>query len=68
MELGVSKDIYNVMDALSALNVDLECAPHLPGHVLVLSTAKSRDACVALASAMTSINKLAGMLGGEPRH
>jgi hypothetical protein len=68
MERGVSKELYNVMDALAALKLDLECEPHIPGDVLVLSAAKSRDACTALSSAMNSIKKLAGMLGGEPRH
>lgn len=68
MELGVSKELYNVMDALAALKLDLECEPHIPGDVLVLSASRSRDACAALASAMSSIKKLAAMLGGEPRH
>ena len=68
MELAVSKELYKVMDALAALKLDLECEPSIPGDVLVLSAAKSRDACAALASAMTSIKKLASMLGGEPRH
>jgi hypothetical protein len=68
MEREVSRELYNVMDALAALKLDLECEPAIPGDVLVLSAAKSRDACAALASAMTSIKKLASVLGGEPRH
>ncbi len=68
MELGVSKELYNVMDALAALKLDLECEPHIPGDVLVLSATRSRDACAALGSAMTSIKKLAVMLEGEGRH
>ena len=68
MELAVSKELYKVMDALAALKLDLECEPAIPGDVLVLSAAKSRDACAALASAMTSIKKLASMLDGESRH
>ena len=27
MELGVSKELYNIMDALAALKLDLECEP-----------------------------------------
>jgi hypothetical protein len=68
MKLGVSKELYKVMDALAALKIDLECEPHIPGDALVLSATRSRDACAALASAMTSIKKLAGMLDGEPQH
>lgn len=68
MKLGASKELYNVMDALAALKLDLECEPHIPGDVLVLSATRSRDACAALASAMVSIKKLAVMLDGEPRH
>jgi hypothetical protein len=68
MDLGASKELYNVMDALAALKVDLECEPHIAGDVLVLSATKSRDACAALASAMASIKKLAVMLDGKSRH
>ena len=68
MDLGVSKELYKVMDALAALKLDLECEPHIPGEVLVLSATRSRDACVALGAAMTSIKKLASMLDEESRH
>ena len=68
MELGVSKELYKVMDALAALKIDLECEPHIPGDALVLSATTSRDACAALVSAMTAIKKLVAMLDGEPRH
>jgi hypothetical protein len=67
MELGVSKELYKVMDALAVLKIDLECEPHLPGDAMVLSATRSRDACAALVSAMTAIKKLAAMLDGEPR-
>jgi hypothetical protein len=68
MELGVSKELYNVMDALAVLKLDLECEPHVPGDVLVLSATRSRDACVALVSAMASIKKLAVMLDRKAQH
>ena len=68
MELGVSKELYKVMDALAALKIDLECEPHIPGDALVPSATRSRDACAALVTAMTAIKKLAAMLDGEPRH
>jgi hypothetical protein len=73
METNMARELYNVMDALAALTIDLECEPHIPGETLVLSANKSRDACAALVSARTSIKKLADMLNGKgsdekPRH
>ena len=62
MELGVSKELYKVMDALAALKIDLECEPHIPGDALALSATRSRDACAALVSAMTAMKKLVAML------
>lgn len=65
MEQEVGKELYNVMDALVALKIDLECEPHIPGDTLVLSASKSRNACAALVSATASIKKLADMLDGK---
>jgi hypothetical protein len=65
MEHKVGKELYNVMDALAALKIDLECEPHVAADTLVLSATKSRDACAALVSATTSIKKLADMLNGK---
>lgn len=65
MEQALSRELYNVMDALAALKIDLECEPHIPGDTLVLSASKSRDACAALVSATASIRKLADMLDGR---
>lgn len=65
MEQQLSRELYNVMDALAALKIDLECEPHLPGDALVLSASKSREACAALVSATASIRKLADMLDGR---
>jgi hypothetical protein len=41
----MAKELYNVMDALAALKIDIECEPHIAGEVLMLSANKSRDAC-----------------------
>jgi len=65
MEQALSRELYNVMDALAALKIDLECEPQIPGDTLVLSASKSRDACAALVSATASIRKLADMLDGR---
>jgi hypothetical protein len=67
MELGLSKEIYKVMDAWRRSSSILNARHTYPGDALVLSAAQSRDACAALASAMTSVKKLAGMLGEEPQ-
>ena len=71
MDLNISKELSNVMDCLAALKIDLSCEPHIPGETLVLSAAKSRDACEALSSAFDSIKQLAVALNGkelgEPR-
>ena len=67
MEEKISKELYNIMDALAALRCDLKCEPNIPGETLVLSASASRDACDALESASTSIKRLAVELGGEIR-
>ena len=75
MDPDIGKELYNVMDALVALRLDLECDPDIAGESLVLSAAKARNACEALDSATMSIKHLAaalgngnGPLGKEPRH
>ena len=73
MEPEIRKELYQVMDALVALKIDLSCDPDIPGESLVLSAGKARDACEALASATASIKKLAAALNGndassEPSH
>ena len=65
MEDKISKELYNIMDALSALKCDLKCEPHIPGEILVLSARASRDACDALDSASASIKRLTGELNGN---
>lgn len=73
METNIRKELYNIMDALVALKVDLSCDPYIPGETLVLSADKARDACEALEAASTSIKHLAaaldgGDVGDAPRH
>jgi hypothetical protein len=73
MDARISKEIYNIMDALVALKIDLKCDPHIPGEMLVLSAQRARDACEALEAASSSLKGLVAALdGGEggstPRH
>jgi hypothetical protein len=65
MHPNVSKELSNVMDCLAALKIDLSCEAHIPGETLVLSAAKSRDACEALSSAFDSIKQVAVALNGK---
>ncbi len=64
MDTNIGKELYNIMDALVALRIDLNCDPHIPGEVLVLSADKARDACEALEAASASIKQLAAALNG----
>jgi hypothetical protein len=64
MDNNIGKELYNIMDALVALKIDLKCDPHLPGEMLVLSASKARDACEALESASTSLQHLVTALNG----
>jgi hypothetical protein len=72
MDTEIGKELYNIMDALAALKIDLDCDPHIPGETLVLSANKARDACEALESASASIKQLVAALDegetGRPRH
>jgi hypothetical protein len=73
MKSEMAGELYNIMDALAALTIDLECEPHHAGETLVLSAKKSREACAALVSARASIKKLVDLLDGKesqqgPRH
>jgi hypothetical protein len=69
MDPNIRRDLYQVMDALVALKVDLKCDPCIPGETLVLSADKARDACDALETAASSIKDLAVALEREaPKH
>ena len=72
MDNNIGRELYNIMDALVALKIDLDCDPHIPGETLVLSADKARDACEALESASASIRQLVAALddraGGTARH
>jgi hypothetical protein len=65
MEPKVSNELYNLMDALAAIKMDLRCETHIPGETLVLSAAQARGACKALDSASASIKKLAAAMDGK---
>jgi hypothetical protein len=62
MDTDIGKELNNIMDALAALKIDLDCDPNAPGETLVLSANKARDACEALESASASIRQLVAAL------
>jgi hypothetical protein len=64
MDRNIGKELYNIMDALVALKIDLTCDPRFSGEMLVLSASKARDACEALEVASTSLKHLAAALNG----
>ncbi|PWT87376.1 MAG: hypothetical protein C5B56_10510 [Proteobacteria bacterium] len=72
MDTNIGRELYNIMDALIALKIDLDCDPHVPGEALVLSADKARDACQALETASASLKQLVAALGDDgsllPRH
>jgi hypothetical protein len=72
MDTNIGRELYNIIDALVALKIDLDCDPHIPGETLVLSADKARDACEALESASASIRQLVAALddgeSGLARH
>ena len=67
MNTNIGKALYDIMDALVALRVDLKCDPHIPGEILVLSAERARAACEALDAASSSIRYiLVHVEGGDP--
>jgi hypothetical protein len=62
MDTDIGRELYNIMDALVALKIDLDCDPHVPGDTLILSADKARDACEALESASASLRQLVAAL------
>jgi hypothetical protein len=73
MNTNIGKELYDVLDALVALRIELNCDPCTPGEVLVLSAARARAACEALDAADASIREIVAHLGGGnpgllPRH
>ena len=72
MDTDIGRELNNIMDALVALKIDLDCDPHVSGETLVLSANKARDACEALESASASIRLLVAALDegetGRPGH
>ena len=68
MDTNIARELYNIMDALTALKIDLDCDPQVSGETLVLTADKARDACHALATASASLKQLVAVLGDEGAH
>ena len=51
-------EVCKVLDALSALAVDLSCHCDVPPETLILSAQKSRDACAAIDEGVAALKKL----------
>jgi ribosome-associated translation inhibitor RaiA len=47
-----------VLDALSALAVDLSCDCEIPADTLILSAQKTRDACAAIDEAVLALKTI----------
>ncbi len=65
MKANAVQELHQVMDALVAIKMDLECDPQLDDEALVLSAVKARDACDAIKIASESLRDLAGELGHD---
>ena len=65
MDEKIGQELHNLMDALVAIKLDLECEPGLEGEAVVLPAAKARDACEAIKAASQSAKELASTLGAE---
>lgn len=64
-----STEVCKVLDALTALSVDLSCHCELPPDTLILSAQKTRDACSAIdeaVGALKTILQLSEAAGGGP--
>ena len=62
-------EVCKVLDALSALAVDLSCHCEVPPDTLILSAKKTRDACAAIeegVSALKEILEISVAAGGGP--
>ncbi len=67
MNTNVGKMLYDIMDALVALRMDLKCDPRIGGEILVLSAERARAACEALDAASSSIRHiLVEIEGADP--
>ena len=58
MESKISYELYNIMDALAAIKMDLSCESYISGEPVVLSPAQARGACKALETASASVEKI----------
>ena len=62
-------EVCKVLDALSALAVDLSCHCEVPPDTLILSAKKTRDACAAIeesVGALREILQISVAAGGGP--
>ena len=51
-------EVCKVLDALSALALDLSCHCDVPPDTLILSAKKTRDACAALEEAVAALREI----------
>ena len=62
-------EVCKVLDALSALSVDLSCHCDIPPDTLILSAKRTRDTCNAIdegVAALRSILQISVAAGGGP--
>ena len=66
---ATAEQVSNVLDALSALAVDLSCHCDVPPDTLILSARRAREACDAIdeaVRALKAILQIAATAGGGP--
>lgn len=66
---ATAEQVSKVLDALSALAVDLACHCDVPPDTLILSARKTREACDAIdegVNALKAILRLSEAAGGGP--
>jgi hypothetical protein len=51
-------EVLKVLDALSALAVDMSCHCDVPPDTLILSARKTRDACAAIDEGVTALKRI----------
>ena len=51
-------EICRILDALTALSVDIACHDDIPAHRLVLPAAKLRNSCEAIGEAVSSLKRI----------
>lgn len=73
MDTNLTKEtaaaVCKVLDALSALAIDLSCHCDVPPHALILSAQRTREACAAIEESvdgLKAILRLTQASGGGP--